>query len=127
MNEIIRPSWCYDYVAEILYTSYNEKGCVEGYSSFCYGKMNEPRIDTYKEVEHENNICHCYYTPFKGAIRFFINDGDLWGEIRAHLIVLNKVKPVGNCVACKEPINRRIAVAVCPEPNVFYHPECYKK
>ena len=103
-----RPCWCYDKLAEIIYTSYSDEVYEKGYSCFCYGKMVKPNDFIFKEANHVNDICHCYYTPLKGAIRFFVCKGDLFGEIQAKLIVLNKISPLSQCVDCGEKVNRRL-------------------
>ncbi len=72
--------------------------------------MNKPHRFKEKEAEHVNDICHCYYTPLKGAIRYFMNEGDLWGEINAKIWVLNKVHPIGKCSRCKKNIEREIRI-----------------
>lgn len=96
-KKIKRPYWCYDKIAKVLYSTYNKEQYKEGFSMFCYGMMAIPRNDKFNKVKHINNLCHCYYTPLKGAIRFFINIEDVWGELWAKIAVMNKVVK-GKCI-----------------------------
>ena len=113
MGKIIeykRPPWCYDKSCKILLSRFEQSSYDKGFSSFCYGQMPEPKEQKHNEALHVNDICHCYYTPFKGAIRYFMNEGDLWGEINAKIWVLNKVNPIRKCSKCKKDILREIRV-----------------
>lgn len=56
----------------------------QGQSLFCLGELAQPEVWTARQTEHRNDICFCCYTPFKGWIRFVMNEGDL--EIVAFLI-----------------------------------------
>ncbi|MEW6448904.1 MAG: hypothetical protein AB1426_12635 [Bacillota bacterium] len=53
------------------------KGHASGESGFCIGKMSEAEVWTAETVEHVNDICFCVYTPFKGWVRFVVNEMDL--------------------------------------------------
>jgi len=95
-----RMPFCYNKQCKVLYSTYNKKSYKEGFSFFCYGKLPKPHTFIEKKAEHKNTLCHCYYTPLKGAIRFFLNEGDLWGEANAKVFVLNRlIKP--KCPKCK--------------------------
>lgn len=85
-----RPFWCYDKKCKIVFSTYNKKSYDQGYSSFCYGAL--PKLHTFKcrQAVHRNNMCYCYYTPLKGAIRFLCNENDVFGEIIAMIGVLNR-------------------------------------
>lgn len=107
-----RPFFCYDKTAKILLSRFSQKEYERGFSGFCYGKMKKAKSFKEKEAEHVNDICHCYYTPLKGAIRYFVCAGDLWEEINAKIIVLNKVQPVGKCYKCRKEIYRDIRVCI---------------
>lgn len=85
-KKINRPRWCYDKKAKVLYSTFNKEYYEEG-----YGRMKIPREDDFNKVKHINDICHCYYTPFKGAIRYFINKDDVWGETHAKIGVMNRI------------------------------------
>ncbi|KKM63267.1 hypothetical protein LCGC14_1513160 [marine sediment metagenome] len=69
-----RPRCCPDLNCELLLVSAHDDSDV-GSSFDCYGKIDERRwvVD---EHSHNNDISHCTYTPFKGTIRFFENQGD---------------------------------------------------
>ena len=102
-----RMPFCYDKQCKILYSTYNKKSHREGFSFFCYGKLPKPYIFVEKKAKHINDLCHCYYTPLKGAIRFFLNEGDLWGEAWAKVFTLNRlIKP--KCQKCKGRIYKEI-------------------
>ncbi|MEW6573140.1 MAG: hypothetical protein AB1374_05855 [Bacillota bacterium] len=53
------------------------KGHAPGESGFCIGKMTKAEVWTAETVEHVNDICFCVYTPFKGWVRFVVNEADL--------------------------------------------------
>lgn len=90
-KKVKRPYWCYDKSAKVVYSSFDKIQMIKGFSMFCYGKLKIARSDMFNKVDHANDICHCYYTPFKGAIRFFMNKDDLWGETIAIIAVMNRV------------------------------------
>ena len=102
-----RPKFCYDESCEILLSTFDEKSYHDGVSFFCFGKLKERRVFKEKDTVHENDISHCYYTPLKGMIRFFMNVEDLWGEANAWLRVLNKLKDV-KCPDCGKKMNKTI-------------------
>jgi len=100
MNERInRPKFCYDWNCKVLLSTFDEKEFDQGLSFFCFGKMEKERTFIDKGTIHRNDISHCYYTPLKGMIRFFMNIDDLWGEANAKLRVLNKLKEI-KCDKC---------------------------
>jgi len=105
----IRPFWCYEKKAKILRATFDEDSYKKGFSMFCYGLI-KPKEWKYNEVVHINNICHCYYTPFKGAVKFVINKDDIWGELISHIGVLNQVDPIGKCSKCRKEIYRELKV-----------------
>jgi len=90
-KRIFRPFFCYDKKCKILHSSYSKESFEKGFSFFCYGRLPKEHIFIEKEAEHKNSICHCYYTPLKGAIRYFMCEGDLWGEANALCAVMNKL------------------------------------
>ena len=97
-KRITRPFFCYDKKCRVIYSSYSEESFKKGFSFFCYGKLPKAHVFVEKEATHKNNICHCYYTPLKGAIRFFVCEEDLWGEANAMCHVLDRLKKVkGDC------------------------------
>ena len=98
-KKITRPKFCFDQTCEIIYSTFNEEQYIEGFSFFCFGKLKQTHIFKEKEVVHDNNLSHCYYTPLKGMIRFFVNQEDLWGEANAKLAVLNRLIDV-KCNTC---------------------------
>lgn len=85
-----RPFWCYNKKRKVILSRFTKKGYEEGASSFCYGALTELHKFKHNQVEHVNNMCHCYYTPLKGAVLFFCNENDVWGEIQAGISVLNR-------------------------------------
>ena len=95
----LRPRFCYDKSCKLIYSTYDEESFNEGFSFFCFGKLKEKNVFKEKQIVHENTISHCYYTPLKGMIRFFMNEDDLWGEANAKLRVLNKLKEI-KCDKC---------------------------
>jgi len=104
----LRPPFCYDKDCHLIYTSYDPENFKRGFSFFCFGKLKKPHLFIEHEAKHLNDISHCYYTPLKGMIRFFVNIGDLWGEINAKLAVMNKLEPLGNCYKCKKELYRMV-------------------
>lgn len=108
-----RPPWCYDKKCKVILSRYNEKSHDQGYSSFCYGALPEVHIFKQNEVTHDNNMCHCYYTPLKGAIRFFTKEDDLWGEISSMIGVLNRRIKV-KCHKCGKKGARKVVSHYCP-------------
>ena len=90
-KRITRPFFCYDKKCKIFYSTYSKETFEKGFSFFCYGKLIKEHIFTEKEAVHKNNICHCYFTPLKGAIRYFMCEEDLWGEANALCYVMNKL------------------------------------
>jgi hypothetical protein len=96
-----RPKFCYDKSCKVVYSSYNLEDFDKGYSFFCFGKLKRGHLfhEEGREAIHENNLSHCYYTPLKGMIRFFVNEQDLWGEVNAKLAVLNRLINV-KCEKC---------------------------
>lgn len=108
-----RPPWCYDKQCEVILSRFTKKGYEDGASSFCYGSLLTPNEFLYKKVNHKNNICHCYYTPLKGAIRFFCNEDDIWSEIQAMIGVLNR-RIKTKCVRCGKE-NYRALISKCDD------------
>lgn len=98
-ERINRPPFCYDKNCKVLLSTYDDEIFNKGFSFFCFGKLKKAHIFKDKETTHWNDISHCYYTPLKGMIRFFMNTDDLWGEAHSKLIVLNKLIEV-KCKKC---------------------------
>ncbi len=48
-----------------------------GWSGYCIGENTQPETWVTGTVEHVNDICFCIYTPFKGWVRFVVNEDDL--------------------------------------------------
>jgi len=109
--KISRPPFCYDKECKVIYSSYNDKDFDEGFSFFCFGKLREVHIFKEKETEHINDLSHCYYTPLKGMIRFFVNAEDLWKEATSKLAVLNRLIEV-KCERCGSKMYK-VARHVC--------------
>lgn len=107
-----RPIFCYDKNCKVIYSTFQQEHFDEGYSFFCYGKLKKPHLFIEREAKHFNQLSHCYYTPLKGMIRFFVTIGDLWGEINAKLVVMNKLQPLGKCYQCKKKLYRRVESCV---------------
>lgn len=107
MNRKERPPFCFDKSCQLLLSVYNKKSFDEGYSFFCFGKLAKTHVFKEREVLHENNISHCYYTPLKGMLRFFMNEDDLWGEAWAMIRVMNKLKEI-KCGKCGGVVRKRI-------------------
>lgn len=112
-KKVTRPPWCFDKDCKVIYSVFDEELHDAGCSSFCYGRLPKAHVFTHRTAEHVNTICNCEYTPLKGAIRFFVNEEDIWGEIQALIAVLNRTV-VANCQKCKREQYRRI-VYVCPK------------
>lgn len=102
-----RPKFCFDWSCSVLLSTFDEKSFDEGVSFFCFGKLKVRKVFKEKDMVHVNPISHCYYTPLKGMIRFFMNEDDLWGEANAWLRVLDKLKEV-KCDKCGEIMKKRI-------------------
>jgi uncharacterized protein YwqG len=102
-----RPPFCFDKSCQLLLSVYDKKSFDEGYSFFCFGKLAKTQVFKEREILHENNISHCYYTPLKGMLRFFMNEDDLWGEAWAKVRVLNKLKEI-KCGKCGGVVRKRI-------------------
>jgi len=107
-----RPIFCYDKICEVIYSTFQQEHFDDGYSFFCYGKLKKPHLFIEKKAKHLNQLSHCYYTPLKGMIRFFVTIGDLWGEINAKLAVMNILQPLGRCFKCRRKLYRRIESCV---------------
>lgn len=120
----IKAPFCYDKDCKVIYTTYNAENFKKGYSFFCYGKLKTPHTFIERQAKHVNDISHCYYTPLKGMIRFFVCIGDLWGEINAKLVVMNKLQPLGKCYKCKKKLYRmvRTCIAISKHKKLCY--EC---
>ena len=103
----LRPRFCYDNSCKLIYSTYEEKCFEEGCSFFCFGIMKKENVFKEKKTVHKNPISHCYYTPLKGMIRFFMNEDDLWGEANAKLRVLDKLKKV-KCDKCGGIMKKRV-------------------
>lgn len=95
----MRPPFCFDWSCRILVSTFDDDSFDKGHSFFCFGKLEKKQVFVDKETTHENDISHCYYTPLKGMIRFFMNTEDLWGEAQAKIRVLNKLVEV-DCLKC---------------------------
>lgn len=108
-----RPRLCFDKNCSVLLSTFEEESFDEGVSFFCFGKLKEVHIFKEKQTVHENDLSHCYYTPLKGMLRFFMNVEDLWGEANAWLRVLNKLKEV-KCTKCGG-IARKVIIHKCFE------------
>jgi hypothetical protein len=134
MTEENRPHLCFDKDCKIIFNSYNKEYVEKGYSYFCFGKLKEPHKFTEKECVHVNDYCHCVYTPLKGVLRFFINEGDAWIYQLGMCGILNNAKPLV-CDECG-PVNRVSSTVIhfgdgsklCPECAVrlgkkAWHPE----
>ena len=102
-----RPKFCFDESCNLLLSTFDEKSFNEGVSFFCFGKLKVKKVFEEKDMVHVNPISHCYYTPLKGMIRFFMNEDDLWGEANAWLRVLDKLKKV-KCDKCGGIMKKRI-------------------
>ena len=111
--KINRPPFCYDKECEVIYSTYKDEDFDKGFSFFCFGKLKEAHIFKEKKVEHVNDLSHCYYTPLKGMIRFFVNTEDLWKEATSKLAVLNKLVEV-ICEKCGSKMYK-VATHVCFE------------
>lgn len=120
----IRPIWCWDKSCKLIYTSFNLENFNKGYSCFCFGKLKKSHLFIEKEAKHKNELSHCYYTPLKGVVRFFVTIGDLWGEINAKLVVMNKLQPLGKCFKCKKELYRMIKSCIVLSKNKKIHYEC---
>jgi ribosomal protein L37E len=98
-EKLVRPRFCYDQGCNVIYSTWNEDNFAKGFSFFCFGKLKEVHTFREREILHENDLSHCYYTPLKGMIRFFCNTGDLWKEATSKLAVLNRLIDV-RCDKC---------------------------
>jgi hypothetical protein len=112
-RKITRPKFCYDDECVVIYSTYREEDFRKGFSFFCFGRLKEPNVFKEKEVEHVNDLCHCYYTPLKGMIRFFVNTEDLWKEATSKLAVLNRLIEV-KCDKCGSKMYK-VARHICFE------------
>lgn len=73
-----RPPFCViKQCKPVAVHSCTANGHADGNSGFCLGEMKKPEKWKSEAVEHVNDICFCVYTPFKGWVRFVVNDGDL--------------------------------------------------
>ena len=99
-RRVTRPFFCYDKKCKIIYSTFDKTAHNDGFSFFCYGKLLRPHVFVEKKTKHVNDICHCYYTPLKGAVRYFTCHGDLWGEANALCAVMNRLKK-DKCAKCK--------------------------
>lgn len=113
-----RPKFCYDKNCKVLLSTYSKECFDNGESFFCFGKLKDWHEFKEKKTFHANDISHCYYTPLKGMLRFFMNTDDLWGEAQAKIRVLNKLIKV-DCKKCGKKTNRVIRYVCfdCGEPK----------
>lgn len=94
MTPPARPHLCFDDGCKILWASYDKEAVAKGWSYFCFGKLKEPHKFKEKECEHVNEYCYCAYTPLKGVLRFYINEGDAWIYQLGVCNILNDAKPL---------------------------------
>lgn len=112
-KRITRPLWCYDRKCKVIYSVFEKESHKKGCSSFCYGALPETHTFKHNKVVHKNNLCHCYYTPLKGAIRFLTNEDDLWGELNAKIAVLNRRLKI-KCQKCGKKGMYKVVRHECP-------------
>jgi len=74
-----RPPFCVEKNCEFIINpqSLREKSIDMGYSGCCVGRMKESRNFKYAEAEHKNKFYFCWYTPFKGWVKFLVDKNDL--------------------------------------------------
>lgn len=109
-----RPFWCFDKTAKVIYSVFDADAYEKGYSSFCFGEISKGEHQfTHNEVTHKNDLCHCCYTPIKGALRFLTCNDDLFGEILANIAVLNR-RIESRCCKCKKPTAYKVLRHECP-------------
>lgn len=73
-----RPWCCCEHCCTPLMTFHDHVDITKqesGKSIFCWGKNTNIKF-TYNEVEHNNDLNLCVYTPLKGCIRFQTNKED---------------------------------------------------
>ena len=88
-----RPHLCPDETCECLWANYSRKSYDAGGSHDCFGRMPVAHRVVWRETEHVNDLSHCAYTPFKGHLRFLVNEGDVWLLFLACSSVLGKITP----------------------------------
>lgn len=73
-----RPPFCIlKQCKSVAAHGYTAEEHAAGWSGYCIGENSKPETWTAGQVEHVNDICFCIYTPFKGWIRFVVNEDDL--------------------------------------------------
>jgi len=111
-KRIKRPPFCFDKTNKVIYSTYDKEDFDKGWSFFCYGKLSKLHVFRERKVEHRNDMCHCYYTPLKGMIKFYINIEDILGETQAGIAVINRLSRP-HCPECGEDMYK-IVKYECP-------------
>ena len=99
--------------SKVIFSAFESEEYKAGCSCFCFGQMPKTHRFMASTTEHVNDLCHCYYTPLKGAILFLTNEDDLWGELNAKIAVLNRILKV-KCKDCGEDKYKHV-VHTCPK------------
>lgn len=96
-----RPTICPDKNCHFLCSDFDSKTFEDGYSFECFGQLEEPNVVKWNASVHENNLCHCIYTPFKGLIKYLANKEDLELGVKMYNMALEKLQE-------KVPVVRRV-------------------
>ncbi len=74
-----RPPFCFDKNCQCIMNpqGLTKENVEKGFSGCCFGAMEKPVDWLFNKVNHINNYYVCLYSPFKGWIRFALDQNDL--------------------------------------------------
>lgn len=55
-----------------------------GFAVFCWGRLAEPLVWTFDDVEHVETLSTCQSSPLKGVVRWLENESDWSALIRGY-------------------------------------------
>lgn len=75
-----RPKCCPEKSCECVYSCGDVNTLQKGFSLLCFGKMKEKTL-LFKAngVKHDNEYFLCFWTPFRGWVKFTVDDNDMCG------------------------------------------------
>lgn len=86
-----RPTICPDKQCNFLCSTFDLRTFEDGSSFYCIGQLEKPNKVEWSATVHENNLCHCIYTPFKGIIKYLATKEDFELEIKLYKMALGKL------------------------------------
>jgi hypothetical protein len=55
-----------------------------GFAVFCFGRLSEPLVWTFDDVEHRETLSTCQSSPLKGVVRWLENESDWSAMARSY-------------------------------------------